>query len=307
MIMLYNKDNSKQSNAIINYVTNINSNIEDILLENNLINKYKNMCNISIIGATNAGKSSLFNFINKEELSIVSEYEGTTRDLVKEEIELGNNMKFNLIDTAGLRSLNNNNNPSNSDIIENFGIKKALSQLKNSFINIILLSFDNLYYEDNMYKLKNTENIKIIFEKYNRKNNIIILNKIDLNNYNTINSVYIDSIAYDIDYNISALNPLKNDYNNILKIINDRIIDIIERDKLNLDAKYIITSDRQKNIITNISSILKIVIDSLEKGTTYDYIIEYLYQIKLQIEELEGNISNDDILKNIFNNFCIGK
>ena len=93
MIMLYNKDNSKQSNTIINDVTNINSNIEDILLENNLINKYKNMCNISIIGTTNAGKSSLFNFINKEELSIVSEYEGTTRDLVKEEIELGNNIR----------------------------------------------------------------------------------------------------------------------------------------------------------------------------------------------------------------------
>ena len=243
-------------------------------------NVLKNGIPIAIIGPPNSGKSTLLNTLLNEDKAIVSEIAGTTRDIIEDQINL-NGINFRFIDTAGLRKTKNK--------IEKIGIKKTYDKLKNaSYI---------LYVVDSQSYIKKKSNIKLeinsILKKIKNTPIMILFNKIDIYKIsdNDISDLSIDKVQ------ISAKNKT-----GIKSLIN----------KLILNFK----NDKDQTLITNArhySALLKTnkSVSNIKKGLSNNISGDLLsIDIKEAIEnlgEITGEITNDELLGNIFSKFCIGK
>ena len=243
-------------------------------------NVLKNGIPIAIIGPPNSGKSTLLNTLLNEDKAIVSEIAGTTRDIIEDQITL-NGINFRFIDTAGLRKTKNK--------IEKIGIKKTYEKLKNaSYI---------LYMIDSQSYIKKKSNIKLeinsILKKIKNTPIMILFNKIDIYKIsdNDISDLNMDKVQ------ISAKNKT-----GIKSLIN----------KLILNFK----NDKDQTLITNArhySALLKTnkSVSNIKKGLSNNIPGDLLsIDIKEAIEnlgEITGEITNDELLGNIFGKFCIGK
>ena len=251
-----------------------------ILIESfKLNNAVKKGINITILGKPNVGKSTLLNSLLNDDRAIVSEIAGTTRDTIEDTVTIGNNI-IRLIDTAGLRKT--------SDKIENIGIKKALDKVKTS--SIILYVVDLFY--------NNIESIKKEIKKNQFKDKylMVIGNKSDLkidvkikNHFNENNYIMISSI------NENDVIDLKEKLNDFItkNIINDNSSIMINERHYNSLIKVKESIDNVKNNLKNKSNIDLLALD-------IKYALDNLGQIT-------GEVTNDEILGNIFNKFCIGK
>ena len=243
-------------------------------------NVLKNGIPIAIIGPPNSGKSTLLNTLLNEDKAIVSEIAGTTRDIIEDQINL-NGINFRFIDTAGLRRTKNK--------IEKIGIKKTYDKLKNaSYI---------LYMIDSQSYIKKKSNIKLeinsILKKIKNTPIMILFNKIDIYKIsdNDFSDLNMDKVQ------ISAKNKT-----GIKTLIN----------KLILNFK----NDKDQTLITNArhySALLKTnkSVSNIKKGLSNNIPGDLLsIDIKEAIEnlgEITGEITNDELLGNIFGKFCIGK
>ena len=243
-------------------------------------NVLKNGIPIAIIGPPNSGKSTLLNTLLNEDKAIVSEIAGTTRDIIEDQINL-NGINFRFIDTAGLRKTKNK--------IEKIGIKKTYDKLKNaSYI---------LYMIDSQSYIKKKSNIKLeinsILKKIKNTPIMILFNKIDIYKIsdNDMSDLNMDKVQ------ISAKNKT-----GIKTLIN----------KLILNFK----NDKDQTLITNArhySALLKTnkSVSNIKKGLSNNIPGDLLsIDIKEAIEnlgEITGEITNDELLGNIFGKFCIGK
>ena len=243
-------------------------------------NVLKNGIPIAIIGPPNSGKSTLLNTLLNEDKAIVSEIAGTTRDIIEDQINL-NGINFRFIDTAGLRRTKNK--------IEKIGIKKTYDKLKNaSYI---------LYMIDSQSYIKKKSNIKLeinsILKKIKNTPIMILFNKIDIYKIsdNDFSDLNMDKVQ------ISAKNKT-----GIKSLIN----------KLILNFK----NDKDQTLITNArhySALLKTnkSVSNIKKGLSNNIPGDLLsIDIKEAIEnlgEITGEITNDELLGNIFGKFCIGK
>lgn len=263
-------------------------NIDEILKDLKMLEKsfddgkiIKEGIKTAIIGTPNAGKSSLLNAILNEERAIVTAIEGTTRDTIEEFITI-KGIPLKLIDTAGIREA--------KDAVEEIGIKKTKEYIESS--DLIIAIFDATK------KLKD-EDIKIL-EMIKEKNAIIVLNKEDLNNNILKNEDKIINSGKKV-IQISALKKTG------IEAIYEEISNLFNINKLNIEGGEVITNIRHKNAITN--SIKKL---EKSKQTILDNMpIDIIsIDIKDALEEL-GNITGDtvteDIIKEIFKKFCLGK
>ena len=234
-----------------------------------------------IIGTPNAGKSSLLNAILDEDRAIVTDVEGTTRDTIEEFITI-KGIPLKLIDTAGIREA--------KDEVERIGIKKSKEHIKNS--DLIIAIFDSTQ------KLKQ-EDIEIL-DTIKDKNAIIILNKQDLNN----NVLDKEEKIINSSKKIIKISALKGTG---IEEIYEEIARLFNINKLQIEDGEFISNIRHKNSIEN-------AIKKLEKSklTIIDNMpIDIIsIDIKDAIEEL-GKITGDnvseDIIKQIFKKFCLGK
>lgn len=236
---------------------------------------------MAIIGRPNAGKSSLLNEILKEERAIVTNIAGTTRDTIEEQIIIGG-IPFKIIDTAGIRKAN--------DEIEKIGIEKSRKVAKES--DIIIAVFDN------SEKLKE-EDFEIL-EFIKNKNAIIILNKIDLleNNKEIINE--IERVGKKI-IKISLLKKIG------IELLYDELIQKFNLNEISLDNENIITNLRHKNLIDNAIKSTKEAIESLENNMPVDIIAINIKDILEELGKITGESVSEDIIKEIFSKFCLGK
>ena len=234
-----------------------------------------------IIGTPNAGKSSLLNAILDEDRAIVTDVEGTTRDTIEEFITI-KGIPLKLIDTAGIREA--------KDEVERIGIKKSKEHIKNS--DLIIAIFDSTQ------KLKQ-EDIEIL-DTIKDKNAIIILNKQDLNN----NVLDKEEKIINSSKKIIKISALKGTG---IEEIYEEIARLFNINKLQIEDGEFISNIRHKNSIENAIKKLEksklIIIDNMP----IDIIS---IDIKDAIEEL-GKITGDnvseDIIKQIFKKFCLGK
>ncbi len=232
--------------------------------------------NVAIIGATNAGKSSLLNAIAKSDVAIVSNIAGTTRDVVKESI-VYKGVKLNFLDTAGLRTT--------SDVIEKMGIDKSYKALETS--DIIL------YLVDSTKPLDKTE-LEYI-NSLESKRTIVVLNKIDeklLEKGTQITK--LDKCE------VSAKDKLNIDYL-LNKILEKAKVETISNKAL------ILTNERHYKLVKKAIEHLKEVETLINSNETIELISFTLQSAYNALGEITGEVGADKIIDKIFSDFCVGK
>lgn len=246
--------------------------IEKVLKNANASNIMRQGIKIAIAGCPNAGKSSLFNALLSLERAIVTEIPGTTRDTLYETVDIGG-IPATIIDTAGIRE--------GEDVgkVEAIGIdftKKCVAQA-----DIILFLYDS--------SVGFCENDAEIFELIKEKPYIKIASKWDM----------CDSVANPDGLCISS----KTGEN--IEVLREKIYELAV-DKNAMETEFT-TNRRQEECLKNALSSLKIAQNALKAGELQDLVSIDMKSALLSLDEITGEVITDDILNNIFDNFCIGK
>lgn len=234
---------------------------------------------VAIIGKPNAGKSSLLNFILKEERAIVTDIEGTTRDSIEEFISI-DGVPLRIIDTAGIRNA--------KDEVEKIGVEKSLKISEES--DIILAMFD-------ISKALDEEDRKIL-EIVKPKNAIIILNKIDLEKRLSLTEV--SNCGKNI-IEISLKNKIGVDK------IYQEISNIFNLNDIAVDGETIVSNNRHKSLIINAHNLVKKSQEIIGKGIPIDILSSYMKEIIEELGKITGESVTEDIINEIFSKFCLGK
>ena len=266
-------------------------------------NAIKNGVPVAIAGATNTGKSTLLNALLGEERAIVSDVHGTTRDTIEETLNIAG-VLFRFIDTAGIRET--------SEIVERIGIERTFRKISEASI---VLGMVDLTRDDE----ENFSMIRDIMEKVNLSTQILIflLNKSDVSsdNKNVILENFIVSIADEEVVNT------KNTTNRGKKIevatISaktgqgiDKVRHILAESQKNLidsGEETLVTNQRHVQALTDSRTSLLRVREGLASGLPTDLAAQDIREAIYHIGSIVGEISTDEVLGNIFANFCIGK
>ncbi len=233
----------------------------------------------AIIGKPNAGKSSLMNILSKKEKSIVTHIAGTTRDIIEDTVILGG-IKLILSDTAGVRDT--------KDIIEKLGVEKAFLEGQKS--NLLLCVFDS--------NTKLTSEDLLVIEFAKDKKAIAVINKTDLDNM--LNIELIKKSFKHIVY-ISALTG--EGQLGLEKVISEMFID----GSISIENGELITNIRHKNCLNKANVHIQNAINALNNGTTFDAISVDICEALCALGEITGQTVNEQIIKDIFKRFCVGK
>lgn len=234
-----------------------------------------------ILGKPNAGKSSLLNAILKEDRAIVSNIEGTTRDTIEEFINI-NGITLKMIDTAGIRKTENE--------IEKIGVKKAKELAQQA--DLIIAIFD-------ITSKLSKEDLEIL-DIIKDKNSIIVLNKIDLMK----NNKEVENTLTKIGKPVIKLSAKNNE--GIDKLYKE-IEKLFDLNKISQDNEVIITNERHKNQIIKAINDIQLSIDSINNKMPIDMTSIYIRQTLIDLGEITGKNVTDEVIKNIFKNFCLGK
>jgi tRNA modification GTPase len=267
-----------------NLVDKISTVLKQLVDSFALGNVLKNGIPIAIVGEPNVGKSTLLNALLKEDKAIVSEIPGTTRDAIEDEIVI-NGIVYRFIDTAGIRET--------TDIIESIGIKKTFEKIKQAQVVIYLLDAHTLNHEKS--KLLQLEILKIQ-EQFPNKKLLIIANKIDLT---------------DID-SIKKLLPLENVHFISAKTsegiheLTMKLTSFVQTGALS-SSDTIVSNSRHYEAFSNALKALIEVKKGIENDIPTDLMAIDIRQALFHLGEVTGQITTDDLLGNIFANFCIGK
>lgn len=240
---------------------------------------------VAIVGVPNVGKSTLLNALLNENRAIVSSIAGTTRDTIEDQVNI-NGIVFRFIDTAGIRST--------SDQIETMGITKTFEKIEEAQIVLHLI-------DANDQDLETTKRFVAQFAtdpKTENKKLILVINKTDLYDKDLaeLDGVFSN---YKEKTQISA----KNGYN--LDQLRALLLDYISS-RTDADAT-VVTSQRHYDILTRCSNSLATVRSGLDEGISGDLLAMDIREALFQLGTITGAISTDDLLGNIFANFCIGK
>lgn len=230
----------------------------------------------SIIGRPNVGKSSLLNKLIKEDKAIVTDIEGTTRDIVEGSINI-DGLTLNIIDTAGIRKTD--------DIIESIGVKKSLDLINKSDLVLFVLS--------NSEQI--TEEEKNILSKLSALNHIIILNKIDLEQKINLN---------EIKENIIKISVEKDEG---IDLIIKKIKEMYNLEQFESKDMTYLTNARSLAILENVLKIVNEVETSLENNLPIDMIEIDMKKIWNLLGEITGETYDEELLDQLFSRFCLGK
>ena len=271
-------------NELMSLIEKVKSKIQDLKSSFKYGHAIKNGIPVAIAGKPNSGKSSLLNLLLNEEKAIVSNIPGTTRDAIEDTIIL-DGLKFRFVDTAGLRKTD--------DEIESKGIE--ITKTKISKASILIYLFD----------INDTTESEIINDltEFNRQDLSVILvrNKIDLKNKS---SIELESVLQKCDDKVSGfleISAIQKDY---LDKIKDKLLELNEVSK---NDDTIVTNLRHYNSLSNAESALLEIEKGINKGLSGDLLSIDLRKAIESIGEITGQITNDEMLGNIFSNFCIGK
>jgi tRNA modification GTPase len=277
-------DRNKLKEIIIK-VKAISDNLANTFL---LGNALKNGVQVAIIGKPNSGKSTLLNALLMEERAIVSEIPGTTRDTIEDTLVI-NGVEYRFIDTAGLRET--------ADPIELMGIRKTYEKVMQA--SVILL-IDEISDSAESINLR----AQSIREKISKtdKRLIILINKTDTDRADSQNKLRQKIKLGETD-RLLFISAKKKTGLDELRVLLD---EIIVKDKIDSND-IIITNMRHYGALLHVSESLERVLSGLENKLPEDLIAIDIRQCIHYLGEITGEITSDEILGNIFKNFCIGK
>ena len=237
--------------------------------------------NTVIVGKPNAGKSSLLNVLSGHERAIVTDIEGTTRDILEEQVRLGE-LSLNVIDTAGIRRTD--------DVIEKIGVDRAQEYAKNADLII--------YVVDASKNLD--ENDEKIMELIREKNTIILLNKSDLD------TVISAEQIREKTGNIPVINISAKEEKGI-RDLEDKVKEMFLQGEISFNDQIYITNVRQKNALIEAFESMKKVIQSIDDGMPEDFYSIDLMDAYEALGSITGESVGEDLINEIFSKFCMGK
>ncbi len=247
-------------------------------------NVLKNGLPVAIVGAPNAGKSTLLNALLNEERAIVTEVAGTTRDAIEDELNL-EGVKFRFIDTAGIQETD--------DLVESIGIKKTFEKIAES--KVVLYLFNAQLYAENPALIK--AEIQALQEKAEDKTLLVLANKIDLL---AEKEIFKDLESEDFLL-LSALQKTG------LEELKKRLLA-----QVNLGALYqnnvIVSNARHAHALQESLQDIQRVEEGLNSEVSGDFLAMDIREAFKHLGSIIGEVDTDkDILGNIFGKFCIGK
>ena len=259
-------------------------------------NVIKNGIPVAIVGEPNVGKSTLLNALLNEERAIVSEIAGTTRDTIEDEISIGG-IGFRFIDTAGIRET--------LDVVESIGIKKTFEKIDQAHVVIYLFEAPSVFQEnsksaDSFRKFK--REIGELCNKYPQKPILILANKIDQLSKDKLSQLdsYLQQLVDVQTIKISAKTGEG------IEDLTDMLLNLINTGALK-NNDTIVTNSRHYDALIKAFEEIQKVKYGLEIDLSGDLLAIDIRQALYHFGEITGEITNDDLLGNIFANFCIGK
>ena len=260
--------------------------LDEILSFNNLLlesyklnNVIKDGINVLILGKPNVGKSTILNGLLEEDKAIISDIPGTTRDVLEDTITIGGNL-LRFIDTAGIRKTD--------DKIEKIGIEKALNQIEKAALILYVFDLNKTNVDSIERELNN--------DLFNKKHIIYIGNKGDLEVSKEVNLYFSNKKLKKISANNNNdINKLKNHINNY-----------ITKNLVSSDSSIMI-NERHYASLTNVNTSINNVKKNLKNKSNIDLLALDIKYALNHLGEITGEISNEEILGNIFSKFCIGK
>ena len=258
------------------YLSEINKDLDILVSGAKNGRLIKNGVNIAIIGKPNVGKSSILNYLLDEDKAIVTNIPGTTRDIIEGTITL-NGVALNFIDTAGIRETD--------DIVEKIGVDKSKNIAKNADIIIYVLNNNEEISPEELETMGNLDS----------KKTIIFVNKSDLEQ-----KINLGNISREIILG----NTVSDDgLDNLLVAIKNKLnLDSI----VNKDMSYL-SNIREITLVNKANDALNSANKSLEEGLPVDVIEIDLKRAWEYLGEIIGDAYEDELVDNIFSNFCLGK
>jgi tRNA modification GTPase len=263
-----------------NLVQSLKQKVQRLIASFRLGNVIKNGVPVAIVGAPNAGKSTLLNALLNEERAIVSDIAGTTRDVI-EDVIIIDGVEFRFIDTAGIRET--------SDRIELMGIERSFEQIRKAEIILLLFDLsgekgDQIIDQLNQFKEKTISEKQILIPVFNKTDEVSPDDFKELRHHGLF---------------ISA----KSKEN--LDVLKKKLVESIHF--TGVDDQLIITNIRHYDILQKCLVSIERVEEGLDGQIPGDLLAMDIRETLYHLGEITGTISNDELLGNIFANFCIGK
>ncbi len=247
-------------------------------------NVIKNGIPVAIVGEPNVGKSTLLNALLNEERAIVSDIAGTTRDTIEDELTIGG-IGFRFIDTAGIRET--------EDVIEGLGIQKTFEKIRQAQVVVMLFSAKEFLNASDAFSIE----IEKIKNKFPLKPLVIVANKVD-----QLQETDIKELQSRIS-NLHILSAKKGIGVDALKA---KLLDFVNTGALRND-ETIVTNSRHYDALLKALEEIEKVQYGLDTDLSGDLMAIDIRQALYHFGEITGQITNDELLGNIFANFCIGK
>ncbi len=264
-----------QFNELLNRISEVLKKLIDSFALGNVI---KHGIPVAIVGQPNVGKSTLLNVLLNEERAIVSDIAGTTRDTVEDQISL-NGINFRFIDTAGIRET--------VDVVEKIGIERTFDKIDKA--RLIIFLFDRMDFDrSELERIKN---------RYPNKQLVPICNKVDLLKPAQIKQLQeeIPDVLFLSAKNRTGISELEK-----------KLLALVDSGALSGD-ETIITNSRHYDALLKALEEIQKVKEGMEMGLASDLMAIDIRQALYHLGEITGSVTTDDLLGNIFSNFCIGK
>ncbi|MCJ8155661.1 tRNA uridine-5-carboxymethylaminomethyl(34) synthesis GTPase MnmE [Chryseobacterium sp. SSA4.19] len=273
--------------ALIQLLNKIELKLNSLIESFQYGNAIKNGTAVAIIGKPNAGKSTLLNALLKEERAIVSNIAGTTRDTIEEVLHIKGHA-FRLIDTAGLRET--------TDEIEAIGVKKAKEKVENAQILVYLADAATADFTEDVEMIRSLvrDDLKLI----------ICATKIDEvtpPQYEKVEEIFRDAIPNAFDFiTISAVE------NHNIQDLKNELSSYVEQLKAS-ENNVVITNQRHFEALQKSLDAVHKVNEAISFQISTELLAYELRNALEHLSEISGEVTNDEVLGNIFSKFCIGK
>ncbi len=246
-------------------------------------NVIKNGVPVAIIGETNAGKSTLLNALLNEDKAIVSDIHGTTRDVIEDTVNMGG-VTFRFIDTAGIRETN--------DTIESLGIERTFQKLEQAEIVLWMVDATDAVSQINQLSEQ-------ILPRCEGKHLILVFNKADLvtDASSVVPAGFPDNVQ---SIALSAKRRTNIDELQQILVSAANLPSVTQND-------VIVTNVRHYEALTHALEAIKRVQEGLRSNLSGDFVSQDIRECIFHLNDIAGEVTNDMVLRNIFEHFCIGK